>query len=209
MKKTIALMLALLMLCTASVALAEEDGKLEPLFATVGDALAAAGENPIAGGEEDYYAVITEQDGKYYRSVAELDDKAKALEQAILEADIDHMEEAFAARDEYLITLPIAYSEMFTVEPMTEAEMDDLVGQTIEELREAGYELGNCDITICAQAPKLNPNIDAMQACLAQVMEVNPNQVSIKATTTEHLGFVGRQEGIAAYAVALITQSDR
>lgn len=140
MKKTIALMLALLMLCTASVALAEEDGKLEPLFATVGDALAAAGENPIAGGEEDYYAVITEQDGKYYRSVAELDDKAKALEQAIWEADVDHMEEAFAARDEYLKTLPIAYSEMFTVEPMTEAEMDDLVGQTIEELREAGYE---------------------------------------------------------------------
>lgn len=140
MKKTIALMLALLMLCTASVALAEEDGKLEPLFATVGDALAAAGENPIAGGEEDYYAVITEQDGKYYRSVAELDEKAKALEQAIWEADVDHMEEAFAARDEYLKTLPIAYSEMFTVEPMTEAEMDDLVGQTIEELREAGYE---------------------------------------------------------------------
>ena len=140
MKKTIALMLALLMLCTASVALAEEDGKLAPLFATVGDALAAAGETPIAGGEEDYYAVITEQDGKYYRSVAELDDKAKALEQAILEADIDHLEAAFAARDEYLKTLPIAYSEMFTVEPMTEAEMDDLVGQTIGELREAGYE---------------------------------------------------------------------
>ena len=140
MKKTIALMLALLMLCTASVALAEEDGKLEPLFATVGDALAAAGENPIAGGEEGYYAVITEQDGKYYRSVAELDEKAQALEQAIWEADIDHIEEAFAARDEYLKTLPIAYSEMFTVEPMTEAEMDDLVGKTIGELREAGYE---------------------------------------------------------------------
>ena len=65
MKKTIALMLALLMLCTASVALAEEDGKLEPLFATVGDALAAAGENPIAGGEEGYYAVITEQDAEH------------------------------------------------------------------------------------------------------------------------------------------------
>ena len=48
-----------------------------------------------------------------------------------------------------------------------------------------------------------------MQACLAEVMGVTPNQVSIKATTTEHLGFVGREEGIAAYAVALITQSDR
>ena len=71
-------------------------------------------------------------------------------------------------------------------------------------LREAGYELGNCDITVCAQAPKLNPHIPAMQACLAQVMNVSPNQINIKATTTEHLGFVGREEGMAAYAVALI-----
>ena len=76
-------------------------------------------------------------------------------------------------------------------------------------LREAGYELGNCDITVCAQAPKLNPHIPAMQACLAQVMNVQPNQVSIKATTTEHLGFVGREEGIAAYAVVLVVNGDR
>jgi len=74
----------------------------------------------------------------------------------------------------------------------------------MEMLREAGYELGNCDITICAQAPKLNPHIEAMQACLAEVIGVQPDQVSLKATTTEHLGFVGRKEGIAAYAVVLI-----
>ena len=79
-----------------------------------------------------------------------------------------------------------------------------LLRRVMEMLREAGYELGNCDITICAQAPKLNPHIPAMLACLAQVMEVQPNQINIKATTTEHLGFVGREEGIAAYAVALI-----
>ena len=79
-----------------------------------------------------------------------------------------------------------------------------LLRRVMAMLREAGYELGNCDITICAQAPKLNPYIDAMQACLADVMECSPNQVSLKATTTEHLGFVGREEGIAAYAVALI-----
>ena len=79
-----------------------------------------------------------------------------------------------------------------------------LLRRTMEMIREAGYELGNCDITICAQAPKLNPFIDAMQARLAEVMNVQPNQVSLKATTTEHLGFVGREEGIAAYAVALI-----
>lgn len=79
-----------------------------------------------------------------------------------------------------------------------------LLRKVMTLLRENGYQLGNCDCTICAQAPKLSPYIPAMQQCLAQVMEVNVNQVSIKATTTEHLGFVGREEGIAAYAVALI-----
>ena len=79
-----------------------------------------------------------------------------------------------------------------------------LLRHVMEMLRKEGYELGNCDITICAQAPKLNPHIPAMVACLAEVMGVEPNQINIKATTTEHLGFVGREEGIAAYAVALI-----
>ena len=79
-----------------------------------------------------------------------------------------------------------------------------LLRRVMAMIREAGYELGNCDMTICAQAPKLNPHIPAMQACLAEVMGVQPNQISIKATTTEHLGFVGREEGIAAYAVALL-----
>ena len=79
-----------------------------------------------------------------------------------------------------------------------------LLGRVMEMLRKEGYELGNCDCTICAQAPKLNPFIPQMQDCLAEVMHVNPNQINIKATTTEHLGFVGREEGIAAYAVALI-----
>ena len=79
-----------------------------------------------------------------------------------------------------------------------------LLRRVMDMLRTSGYEVGNCDITICAQAPKLNPYIEAMQACLSDVMGVEINQVSIKATTTEHLGFVGREEGIAAYAVALI-----
>ena len=79
-----------------------------------------------------------------------------------------------------------------------------LLRRVMSMLREAGYELGNCDLTICAQAPKLNPHIEKMQKCLAEVMGVAPNQVNIKATTTEHLGFVGRKEGIAAYAVALL-----
>ena len=81
-----------------------------------------------------------------------------------------------------------------------------LLRRVMAMVREAGYELGNCDITVCAQAPKLNPHIPAMQACLAEVMGVQPSQVSIKATTTEHLGFVGREEGMAAYAVVLLEQ---
>ena len=79
-----------------------------------------------------------------------------------------------------------------------------LLRRVMQMIREAGYELGNCDLTICAQVPKLNPYIPAMQDCLAEVMEVQPNQINIKATTTEHLGFVGHEEGIAAYAVVLI-----
>ena len=79
-----------------------------------------------------------------------------------------------------------------------------LLRRVMAMLRKAGYALGNCDLTICAQAPKLNPHIPAMQACLAEVMGVEAGQISIKATTTEHLGFVGREEGIAAYAVVLI-----
>ena len=79
-----------------------------------------------------------------------------------------------------------------------------LLQRVIEMVRAKGYEFGNCDCTICAQAPKLNPHIPAMQACLAEVMSVERDAVSIKATTTEHLGFVGREEGIAAYAVVLL-----
>lgn len=79
-----------------------------------------------------------------------------------------------------------------------------LLRRVMEMIREAGYELGNCDITIAAQAPKLAAYIDSMRACLADVMGVDIHQVSVKATTTEHLGFVGREEGIAAYAVVLL-----
>lgn len=80
-----------------------------------------------------------------------------------------------------------------------------LLRRVMEMVREAGYELSNCDCTVCAQAPKLLPFIPDMQRCLAEVMGVDCNQVNVKATTTEHLGFVGRKEGIAAYAVALLT----
>ena len=79
-----------------------------------------------------------------------------------------------------------------------------LLRRVMAMIRQAGYELGNCDITICAQSPKLSPYIEAMRVCLSEVMGVGISQVSVKATTTERLGFVGRSEGIAAHAVVLL-----
>ena len=79
-----------------------------------------------------------------------------------------------------------------------------LLRHVMKLLAEQGYRLGNCDITICAEQPKLNPHIPAMQQELAACMDCALDQVSIKATTTERLGYTGRGEGIAAYAVALI-----
>lgn len=73
----------------------------------------------------------------------------------------------------------------------------------------AGYRLGNCDITILAQKPKLMPHIPAMRARLARVMGTEPGRVSVKATTEEGLGFTGAQEGIAAHAVVLLEEAAR
>jgi 2-C-methyl-D-erythritol 2,4-cyclodiphosphate synthase len=93
--------------------------------------------------------------------------------------------------------------------PDTSAEtlnMDSkiILQKTVQLLRQEGYEVGNIDATVCAERPKLNPHIPAMQRELAQCMQCRDDQVSIKATTTERLGFTGRGEGIAAYAVALV-----
>ena len=81
-----------------------------------------------------------------------------------------------------------------------------LLARVVASLEERGWRVGNIDATVCAQAPKLNPHIPDMQKTLAEVLQIAPADVNIKATTTEHLGFVGRKEGIAAYAVALIEQ---
>lgn len=69
-----------------------------------------------------------------------------------------------------------------------------------------GYKVGNIDATVCAERPKLNPHIPAMTACLANVIGCAEDQISLKATTTEKLGFTGREEGMSAYAVCLITK---
>ena len=79
-----------------------------------------------------------------------------------------------------------------------------LLRDTMKLLRDAGYELGNIDATVSAERPKLNPHIPLMKKTLAEVMNVDEEDISIKATTTEKLGFTGRQEGISAYATVLI-----
>lgn len=79
-----------------------------------------------------------------------------------------------------------------------------LLARVMELVRSQGYELGNIDATIAAEQPKLNPHIPDMQRVLAEVIQVEVSDISLKATTTEKLGFTGREEGISAYAVALL-----
>jgi len=79
-----------------------------------------------------------------------------------------------------------------------------LLKKTMELLRSNSYEVGNADITVCAEAPRLNPHISSMIACLSETMQVAPDTLSIKATTSEKMGYIGREEGVAVYATALI-----
>ena len=79
-----------------------------------------------------------------------------------------------------------------------------ILRKTVDLLATKGYRVGNIDATICAERPKINPHVPAMKACLAQIIGCDEDDISIKATTTEKLGFTGREEGISAYAVCLI-----
>ena len=79
-----------------------------------------------------------------------------------------------------------------------------LLKRVMERVRAEGWELGNADVTIALQAPKIAPYISAMRECLASVMSVDVSQVSVKATTTERLGFVGRGEGCEVWAVTTV-----
>ncbi len=81
-----------------------------------------------------------------------------------------------------------------------------LLKKTVALIATKGYMIGNIDATVCAERPKLKNHIPQMQQVLAEVMGIDADDVSIKATTTEKLGFTGREEGIAAYAVVLITK---
>jgi 2-C-methyl-D-erythritol 2,4-cyclodiphosphate synthase len=79
-----------------------------------------------------------------------------------------------------------------------------LLQKTIQLITEAEYVVGNIDSTVCLEAPKIKPYIPQMQKVIAEILMISENQVSIKATTSEKMGFVGREEGIAAYATVLL-----
>lgn len=84
-----------------------------------------------------------------------------------------------------------------------------LLKRTVALLSAQGYAVGNVDCTLCMQRPKIKPYIPAMRKALSEAMDISEEAISIKATTTEHLGFTGREEGVEAHAVALIYRLER
>ena len=95
--------------------------------------------------------------------------------------------------------------------PDTSAEFKNidskiLLARTMELITKVGYKIINIDSTLCLQAPKIKPFIPQMQATIAGIAGITPQDISIKATTTEELGFVGREEGVVAYATVLVTE---
>jgi 2-C-methyl-D-erythritol 2,4-cyclodiphosphate synthase len=83
-----------------------------------------------------------------------------------------------------------------------------LLKKCSELIKKAGYEIGNIDSTICLEFPKIKPYAHKMQQVIADILNINENAISIKATTSEKMGFVGREEGIAAYATILLTATE-
>ena len=150
MKKLIALAMIVVMLFTALGVLAEE-GQMAPLYATVGEALEDNAEGRVVAGSipGEYYAVVTQKDGKYYRSVAIFDEKLNELNEALENLDyeaedfFEKHEAAMQAVDDYLKTLPIAYSEVFTAQPLTDEEMASMQGKSLSQLTEEGFEIGS------------------------------------------------------------------
>lgn len=98
----------------------------------------------------------------------------------------------------------IGYHFPDTAQEYKNVDSKILLARTVELIAGKGYKVGNIDATVCAERPKLKARIPEMQQVLATVMHVDADDVSIKATTTEKLGFTGREEGISAYAVVLI-----
>ncbi len=117
----------------------------------------------------------------------------------LLHALCDALLGAAALRD-------IGYHFPDTVESTLGMDSKDILRQTVALLSKEGYGVENVDATICAEEPKLAPFIDAMRSVIADILGIGRDAVSVKATTNEGMGFVGRGEGVAAFAVALIAR---
>ena len=98
----------------------------------------------------------------------------------------------------------IGYHFPDTADETLDMDSKVILRKTVELIATKGYRVGNIDATVCAERPKINPHIPAMKACMAEIIGCDEDDISIKATTSERMGFVGREEGMAAYTVCLI-----
>ena len=119
----------------------------------------------------------------------------------LLHAICDAMFGALAMRD-------IGYHFPDTAPAYKGIDSKRLLIESWKKVSEKGWNIGNLDTTICLQTPKLSPSIDAMREVIAELLSINIDKVSIKATTTEKLGFVGTEDGISAHAVILLKKKD-
>ncbi|EGQ12563.1 2-C-methyl-D-erythritol 2,4-cyclodiphosphate synthase [Prevotella nigrescens] len=101
----------------------------------------------------------------------------------------------------------IGYHFPDTADETLDMDSKVILHKTIELIATKGYRVGNIDATVCAERPKINPHIPAMKACMAEIIGCDEDAISIKATTSERMGFVGREEGMAVYAVCLIEKA--
>ena len=101
----------------------------------------------------------------------------------------------------------IGYHFPDTADETLDMDSKVILHKTMELIATKGYRVGNIDATVCAERPKINPHIPAMKACMAEIIGCDEDAISIKATTSERMGFVGREEGMAVYAVCLIEKA--
>ena len=101
----------------------------------------------------------------------------------------------------------IGYHFPDTADETLDMDSKVILRKTVELIATKGYRVGNIDATVCAERPKINPHIPAMKACMAEIIGCDEDDISIKATTSERMGFVGREEGMAVYAVCLIEKA--
>jgi 2-C-methyl-D-erythritol 2,4-cyclodiphosphate synthase len=120
---------------------------------------------------------------------------------AVIHAICDALLGALALRD-------IGYHFPDSSDEFKNIDSKILLKKTVKMIREEGWEIGNIDTTVCLEQPRLKDHIRPMQARLAETMHILPNQISVKATTTEAMGFVGTGEGVAVYATVLLIKPE-